>query len=222
MPKGLAICVHRLGPYHHARIAAAANATSVVALEFSRKTDQYDWAEVDTSSRFARTTLCDDSRKLETPRLRSLVERQMDEIGPSVVAVNGWSDRAALLVLDWANRNQVPAICMSESTPWDFRRNAAKEFLKRQLVSGFSAGLVGAHQHAAYLARLGMNPTDVFLGYDAIDNSHFSPTNANDHCLDAQLQELKPYFLVAARFIPKKNLSRLLAAYATYVKSCQG
>ena len=60
----------------------------------------------------------------------------------------------------------------------------------------------------------------VFLGYDAVDNAYFAngAEAARQNALELRSEFSLPqnYFLASARFIPKKNLSRLIAAYAAY------
>jgi glycosyltransferase involved in cell wall biosynthesis len=127
---------------------------------------------------------------------------------------------------------------MAESTPWDERRVGWKEWIKRRIVRCASAALVGGSPHADYMHQLGM-PTDrIFQGYDAVDNSYFAEHSDNwrEQGLRANKQGLesastpvshlssppcRPYFLASNRFIGKKNLFRLLEAYAGYLKGCQ-
>ena len=63
-------------------------------------------------------------------------------------------------------------------------------------------------------------PADrIFLGYDAVDNCFFSEEARKIGAGSSELGDNgKPYFLASARFIEKKNLPRLLRAYALYRK----
>jgi glycosyltransferase involved in cell wall biosynthesis len=65
-----------------------------------------------------------------------------------------------------------------------------------------------------------MTRNRIFLGYDAVDNDFFS-TKAEE--IRSQMPEVrcrlgfsKPFFLASARFVEKKNLPRLIQAYARY------
>jgi glycosyltransferase involved in cell wall biosynthesis len=150
--------------------------------------------------------------------------RRMDQvlgaIGPDVVAVPGWSHRAALAALLWSQRRGVPAILMSESTAADVPRWRWKEVLKRRIVSLFSAALAGGQPQCAYLLALGMRADRVFDGYDVVDNDHFArqADAAREHAAEAREQLGLParYFLANGRFVEKKNLFRLLEAFARY------
>src|SRR5439155_1222181 len=144
----------------------------------------------------------------------------MIEAKPNVVLVPGWSSRLALVALIWSLRTHTPAVIMSESTAWDENRLAWKERIKRRVVSLFSAALAGGAPQRDYLVQLGLQSERVFLGYDAVDNDYFSRKceEIRDRGPDIRQQYGLPekYFLASARFVEKKNLSRLLQAYARY------
>ena len=61
-----------------------------------------------------------------------------------------------------------------------------------------------------YLHLLGFPKGPVETGYDVVDNEHFS------RCPKASDSDAVPIFLVSCRFVPVKNLKRLLIAYAAY------
>jgi glycosyltransferase involved in cell wall biosynthesis len=109
---------------------------------------------------------------------------------------------------------------MSASTARDFSRSWWKEAIKRRVVQMHQAGLAGGQLHAAYLAQLGMAEEQISQGYDVVDNQHFAD-GAEDarRRADATRQALdlpEDYFLTSCRFVEKKNLQRLLRAYALY------
>jgi glycosyltransferase involved in cell wall biosynthesis len=69
-----------------------------------------------------------------------------------------------------------------------------------------------------YIVQLGMPRERVFLGYDAVDNCHFSDGADRARADAANLRHLhglpERYILASARFIPKKNLEKLVMAFA--------
>jgi glycosyltransferase involved in cell wall biosynthesis len=104
--------------------------------------------------------------------------------------------------------------------------------MKRRILKLCSATLAGGIPHADYLRKLGVPSDRTFLGYDAVDNDYFAQ-GAKE--VRGQPGEVEPglhgpreagsrekyglperYFLASARFIEKKNLPRLLQAYARY------
>ncbi len=184
----LAVIFHRLGPYHVARLEAAARVCELTAIELSAETGEYAWEKVSGARGFERVTLFPrgDSREATADEVRSRVRQALDAARPEAVAIPGWSDRAAFVALAWCAERGVPAILMSESTAHDEPRVAWKEWVKRRIVRHFSTALVGGRLHTAYLEQLGMHRDRVFTGYDVVENGHFGgkdygTTGRRDH-----------------------------------------
>jgi glycosyltransferase involved in cell wall biosynthesis len=147
----------------------------------------------------------------------------LDRVAPEAVAIPGWSTRAAFAALRWCFSTGTPAIMMSESTKDDTTRHLLKEALKRQILSGCSAAVVGGTLHAAYLRELGMQTEQLFMGYDVVENAHFETgarqVRAEPELLRDKHSLPKRYFLASSRFVGKKNLHRLLTAFSDYRKA---
>lgn len=232
----VAVLFHRLGPYHVARLRAAAGDQPITAIEFSSDTDEYAWTKIEGVSEFRRITLFPDgdSRAASAKELSLRLRKTLTELAPKAVAIPGWSDKGSFIALQWCGENGIPIIVMSESTEWDEPRSSMKEAIKRRIVGLASAALVGGKPHADYIAKLGMDCQRVFLGYDAVDNGYFEEAAAGvrrqepevrgqESGVRRQKSESKEgkgrsadYFLASARFIEKKNLPRLIEAYAKY------
>lgn len=218
----VAVLFQRFGPYHHARLNAAGQLLSVCGVEACGMESTYAWDKVEGAAAFTRVTLTEretDTREWRQ-ELRQKMWRALDELKPHVVAVPGWSFIDALSALEWCAANRTPAVVMSESTVWDERRVFWKEWIKTRLVKMNSAGLAGGTPHEKYLVQLGLAPDCIFLGYDVVDNDYFQQL-ADAVRAHAQIWRQKfslpeNYFLASARFIEKKNLFRLLQAYARY------
>ncbi len=218
----VAILFSRLGPYHHARLKAASLHLQVTGIEFSNVDPLYKWDLVAGADGFSRVALFPGValNELSASRITNRVNEVLSQVRPQVVVIPGWSDRCSLAALLWCVAQGVPAIVMSETTVWDFKRTWLKEVLKRRIVKLYAAGLVGGRSHAEYLAQLGVKPADIFLGYDAVDNDYFATKSAAVRCRSSELrsehQLPESYFLASARFVEKKNLLQLLQAYALY------
>ena len=231
------------GPYHHARIAAAAKVCELTGIEVRQRSTDYPWGRRQDPLPFRLHPLWgpNDAAARNAGGRAGAVNAALQQILPEAVMVPGWSSAAALAALRWCLRHRVPAVLMSESQAKDEPRSAWREAIKRQAVGCFSAALVGGSPHAEYLTQLGMPRDRVFLGYDAVDNSYFAgkaetlkAENAGGKAekLKAEMMKsgvrcpssvLRPppgmperYFLASARFVEKKNLPRLLQAYALY------
>jgi 1,2-diacylglycerol 3-alpha-glucosyltransferase len=218
----IAVCFHRLGPYHHARLRAANARRPLVAVEFSSVDQTYAWAQVREPTDFDKVTLFDDT-DVDT-RTRSAIRQRMAaalaRLDPSVIVVPGWSHPAALAALEWSASRRRPAVLMSDSTAHDERRRWWREAVKRRVVAIGSAALAAGAPQSAYLHALGLRDDAVFSGYDAVDNAYFADraARARDRA-EAERARLglpERFFLASSRFVAEKNLLRLLDAYALY------
>jgi 1,2-diacylglycerol 3-alpha-glucosyltransferase len=219
----LAILFHRLGPYHHARLAALSERYPLTAIEFSTVDDTYAWDTVTTKNSYPVVSLFTDS-DIETKPSNEIAEKTwgaLRELEPHIVAIPGWSSSAALSALAWCCATRTPAILMSDSTAYDERRTWWREWLKSRVVRLFSTAHVAGASHVDYAVALGMPRERVFIAYDVVDNDYFSAQSEKVRAAAStlRLQHGLPenYFLASSRFIEKKNLPRLLEAYAAYV-----
>jgi glycosyltransferase involved in cell wall biosynthesis len=233
----IAVVFHHIGPYHHARLNAAANRLSVTGIEWSAK--GYDaWGTAEVPARYNKISLFREA----TDRYPGRDERRrafwsaLNQVKPDIVAVNGWNNFGSLAAANCCVDRGVPLVVMSESARQDEARTWWKEMLKRRIVDFYSAALVGGQRHVEYLVELGMPRDRIFTGYDVVDSAYFARGTfeiRNSHLRrgyggQAAFEIRKKYglpenyFLASARFIEKKNLPRLIRAYAQYRGRSQG
>jgi 1,2-diacylglycerol 3-alpha-glucosyltransferase len=219
----VAILFDNFGPYHIARlVAAAAQNLDILAIEVRARSKVYDWTSSSLPHGLSYACLEDG----HAVSVRSRLDEVLDSFEPDLIAVPGWSSAASLAAILWGLKKHIPIILMSETNETDFSRNPIAEAFKRQIVSSASAGLVGGASAKSYLEKLGMPRDNIFYGYDVVDNAYFARTAANvsaDRLMPTVSAETRldekwrgRYFLASARFIPKKNLSGLLRGYARY------
>lgn len=209
----VALLFDHFGPYHHARLRAAGQRLDVTGLEFRARSREYAW-EPGAAEGLPIVTVPEGDAGLS-----STLQELLTKLDPEVVAIPGWSSPEALAALCWCLNARVPAVLMSESCAHDEPRRGWKEWVKRRIVRLFSAALVGGSLHCRYLEDLGMESLRVFLGYDAVDNAYFKEGAERalaEGLVGAVASENTGSFLASARFIEKKNLPRLLDAYAAY------
>ncbi len=215
------VVFHHIGPYHHARLNAAADRLSVTGIEWSAK--GYDaWGAAATPARYHKVSLFPEATD-HFPRsaeLRCAFWSALEQTNPDVVAVNGWNNFGSLIAANCCLRRRIPMVVMSESSRQDEPRTWWKEAIKRRIVGLYSAALVGGQRHVEYLAELGMPRERVFTGYDVVDNDYFGRRTAEIRNSKFELRNERSlpenYFLASARFIEKKNLATLIEAYAEY------
>jgi glycosyltransferase involved in cell wall biosynthesis len=199
---------------------SASRYLSVHGIELSRIDRTYAWDRTDGPETLSRDIVSDDIDKEKAPQLIARMAALLSMRQPDAVAIPGWSHRGALAALLWCSRSGVPVILMSESGRGDHARRLWKETLKRRIVSQCGSALVGGTRHHDYLVELGMPPARILLGYDVIDNDHFAQGSERARLRTTEerqrLRLPERYFLASSRFIEKKNLSRLIAAFAGY------
>jgi 1,2-diacylglycerol 3-alpha-glucosyltransferase len=223
----IAVLFDNFGPYHIARLNAAATVAEILGVEFAAASHEYAWDWSPTATRFVRRTLFTNGSSVncETRELRRALRTALGDFRPDAVAIPGWSGRMAFAALSWCLASGVPAIVMSESTMDDIKRASWKEAIKRRCVGACAAALAGGRRQQDYLVQLGMPGERVFLGYDAVDNDHFSKgavaAQRNADAERARLGLPRRYFLASARFVEKKNLDGLVRAWARYRSLCE-
>jgi glycosyltransferase involved in cell wall biosynthesis len=146
----------------------------------------------------------------------------LGRLRPNVVAVAGWSFPESLSAIAWAHENNARVVMMSESQEHDSRRSPMREAVKARIVGACDAALVSGRRHLDYIVQLGMRRERVFYGYSAVDNGHFAEGADRARVDAASLRRTHAlpdqFILASARFIPKKNLERLIEAFARAVK----
>jgi glycosyltransferase involved in cell wall biosynthesis len=191
----------------------------VKGVELHPKSRTYGWDPSEAANQFGFEKISLPEVNLrgreERKALRAHLEKALDRYAPDVVFVNGWGDFMSLETISWAKRYGCKLIVMSETRRADGNRSTMGEWIKGRIVRLCDAGLCGGESHRDYLAELGLQKDRVSMGYNAVDNAFFSKTRTRNNGSDT------PYFLASNRFVRRKNLSRLIQAYAKYVGQIQ-
>src|SRR6478736_2092331 len=202
----VAVIFHHIGPYHHARLNAAADRLSVTGVEWSAK--GYDaWGVAATAARYRKVSLFPEATDHypDKAELRRSFSSALEQTKPDVVAVNGWNNFGSVIAANCCLRRGIPMVVMSESSRQDEPRTSWKEAIKRRIVGLYSAALVGGQRHVEYLAELGMPRERIFSGYDVVDNDYFGRRTAEIRNSKFEIRDKRDlpenYFLASARFI---------------------
>ncbi len=216
----VAILFERFGPYHVARLNAAAREVDLVGIEMTARDQTYAWDDTAGTERFERHAVCADDTEATLPHAALRLSRLLADAAPDAVAIPGWSHPLALAALAWCRRSGTTAILMSDSTANDAPRTVIAEAVKRWLVARFDTALVAGQPQRRYLEGLGMPAAAIRDGFDVVDNDHFArgadAARADVGRVRAERGLPASYFLACARFVPKKNIAGLLEAYAIY------
>ena len=213
------VALHRVGPYHHARFQAAAEVLQqpLLVLQTRPQSQEYPWNFTVDHATYTLLSLKGGLGPEEDPpaaELKCQLHALLDQYCPEVLVTVGWADPAYLQLCCIAQQRSVPLVVVSDSRSQDSVRSPLKEWLKRQLLRGYSAGLVAGSQSSDYLRQLGMRPEAIRQPWDVVDNQRFFRLAA-EAALTAAPPSERP-FLCVGRFIAEKNHALLIQAYGRY------
>lgn len=230
----IVVLFYNIGSYHLARLQAAYEQFSILdwkltAIQLTDSTDEHPWGDISTPCFPIRTLLprheMSDNVDIsfESRVAAEAITDLLESVQPDVLAIPGWGFPISRAALAFAQKYKIPTVLMSESKHDDEQRTWWKEKLKSWLyVKKFSSALVGGPAHRDYLVNLGFQQHRIFEGYDVVDNHYFSQQSIisrSDSVLARKRQPKiprKPYFLAVTRLIPRKNIIRLVEAFANY------
>ena len=215
--KPVLLALHRVGPYHHARFEAAAAVLNqpLLVLETRPDSQEYPWRFESEECSYTMLRL-EGSLNPEQDPPRSVLRQQLRDFItthiPELIVTVGWADAAYLELLWLGQRRGIPLVVVSDSRTIDMPRHPLKEWLKRQLLKGYTAALVAGSQSREYLEKLGFSAEAIFQPWDVVDNCQFAQLAAQSLLPSP---EERP-FLCVGRFIPEKNHALLLRAFRIY------
>ena len=205
------LALHRVGPYHHVRFEAVCRSLELQVLETRPQSAEYPW-QFHPQTAYAIHQLRGQLHPEDDPPLpylRCQLHACLEEFQPQAIISVGWADRTYQQLLVLAHQRRIPVVLISDSRQRDEPRSATKEWLKRQLLLGYSAALVAGQESRAYLGELGFPPDAIFQPWDVVDNDFFEQAAGS-----SALRH--PTFLCVSRLVAKKNHQGLLDAYASY------
>ena len=231
----IVILFHHIGGYHAARLRAAhavclQQGWQFTAIQETDSAQEHPWGDLSKLITFPLITLLtakeapdERDRHPQAAVAASRLPTCLNQLRPDILMIPGWGYPNSRAALKWAKKHDIPAILMSESKWNDEPRKWWKEALKSRLyVRAFKSALVGGQLHRDYLIQLGFSQAAISLGYDIVDNAHFThqAQRAKENASWIRQQQpsipKNPYFIVVTRFIPRKNVPRLIDAYAQY------
>ena len=105
----LAVIIHRMGPYHIARLnaagrVAARHGRTVFGIEIAGDDATYAWQKTAGEDAFERCCLFQDAtyETLDRKRIRTALVQALDSISPDAVALPGWAFAEVTAGLTWA------------------------------------------------------------------------------------------------------------------------
>lgn len=217
MTRSVVFVWSQLGPTHADRLAAAAEAlpgSRVVGVEIAARSGVYAWAPVAWDETWRRVTLFPDRALENAPRLRRVgrLARVLRRERPAAVFLCHY-ERPETWAAAWLARALgARPVLLFDSTRADAPRRPWREAAKRPALWPYGRVLASGERARAYLARLGVPRDRVAPGYDSISVARVR--RLASAAVDTPHGE-RP-FVVAARFVAKKNLTAALYAYVRY------
>jgi len=205
--------LRRIGPYHHARFNEARKKLDLIAVETRPLSEEYPW-EFDPGDEYGieRFPASDEKETgLRGQRLEAEVKRILEKHHPDVVVTTGWADPEYHAVVLAARATNIPCVVISDSRHEDEPRKFYKEAIKRVILRSYSAALAAGTASRGYLVRLGFDSSRIFQPWDVVDNQYFG-IERNEGVVPYHERPI----ICVSRFIPKKNLPRLIEAFGLY------
>ena len=106
----------------------------------------------------------------------------------------------------------IKVVMMTASKFDDRPRSALKEYLKRLALSGYHAAIVGGCRQYDYVRFLGFKKRKVLPGYNTVSMERIREQAGTV----AEVPFAEKAFIFVGRFVDKKNIETMLAAYAVY------
>lgn len=206
------------GPYHLARVRAIERTfpdAEVVCFSHCAESDVYQFFN------------------LQPKQHKVLVQKRSDALGffeslvatlralraerPDLVLTCGYERPETLACVLWrAVAPGAMVVLMLDNQYDDSPRSRLTETVKRFYLRFFDGFIYGGDTHKNYLRRLGVPPNREMFGYNCVDNDAIATGVAAARHAGVREFQGGDYFLCVARLIPKKNLPRLVRAYAAY------
>ena len=215
----IAIIASQFAAYHVDRCEAVARRlgtdVEVVPIELAAGSDEYRWEASGAVAGATKRTLF--PGKLEDIgwwRRFTALRRTSADCDAAFMGIS--YDRPEAIALSWLWRmTGRQMVVMTESKADDFPRSAWREAAKRIVLSAYRGAVVGARRQADYMRALGFSDRPVTPGYDTVGTQRVRQMAG----LAGQAR-LAPApdapFLFVGRYVPKKGLDTLLAAYGHY------
>ncbi|MER8370175.1 glycosyltransferase [Mesorhizobium sp. M1378] len=217
----IAIISRQISHYHMARFRASAITLSDLVVIATANEGAFSELLAKDTGAFPTKRLFANQQEYERAiangRIIDAVQGALSEIDARTVVIAGWAAAESFAAIRWARARAVPIVVMSDSQAFDAPRSRLREMLKARFVSMCDAAFVAGPTHRDYIVKLGMPIERVRLGYDVVDNAHFSSeadlARSEEKKIRSEYGLPARYVLASARFVCKKNIIGLIEAY---------
>lgn len=184
----------------------------LISIDWARADSEYRWETTDKTWG-AHLTLPVQVGGLRSPLGAFLrMMRALMRFRPNVILVYGYHNPAFFFCAAICALFGVTMLTMNDSRFSDYRRRATTDALKQIMLMPYRGCLAASQAAADYTRFLGVDRTAIY--YCAIDTARVK--RASRPAFEAARFADRP-FLIVSRFVEKKNLFRMMDAYADYV-----
>ncbi len=207
------------GPYHLARVRALERVfADADVVCFSHCADSNDYKFFNLQPRQHKVLVAKNSSQLRFFESLIAALRALWAERPGLVLTCGYERAETLASVIWARISGGTVFLMLDNQYDDSPRNSLKEFVKRFYLRFFDGFIYGGDTHKDYLRILDVPEIHEVHGYNCVDNDAIWKGVVAARIVGQRHFANGDYFLCVARLIQKKNLVRLVYAYAAYVE----
>lgn len=223
----IAVIWQRFLPYHVARIRrlcerCAALGVRLTAIEAASQDASYGFDAIAQESGFDHVCCFPGSSYHDhrASEIHAKVLAALDRAQPDVVFAPATPFPEGMAAVAYRRRSGARSIMMDDAWEHTDHRGAIVTGVKRLVHANIDGVFIPAPSHAAYYRKLGFRDDQIVFGVDVVDNDRFAEGAARARAEAAPIKVaaamLDNYFLYVGRFVPRKGLETLLAAYASY------
>jgi glycosyltransferase involved in cell wall biosynthesis len=208
--------------YHVDRCEAVARRLAgraeVIAVEIASSSRTYAWEPSADTAGARKVTLFPGMVYEAIPLMRRVFALwwAIKDCDWAMIGVS-YADPTIVLLAPLLRMSGVRLIVFSESKHDDRPRRSLLEFVKRAGLSLYHGAIVGGPRHIAYFRQLGFRRRPLLPGYDGVGLDRVRREAGGVLAPDGAAFEDRSFVFVG-RFVDKKNLPRLIEAYAIYAR----
>lgn len=178
----------QFGPYHHARIHEFQRFASsklinncplnIIPIQLSASTTTYKWNNSCSVECNGLLTLFDENEEdLAFRDVFFKVRQLIHDLRLEVCFVPSYYPARYLAISLACFSLNINTIMMNESHKDTERATGLKKLAKKFFIRRYKSALVGGRPHRTHFASLGIPLSNIFTGYDAVDNSFYTSSS---------------------------------------------